>query len=236
MPAGLVPDALNTTLDLPFNVRSGLISVTQGERLIGKLGLPPADLTPLVIPLAGVEVVDNVATVTLTLAAVPDEGYCLDRLNPINLINGSITFGGAEAAPTTVADFLPSILRKLTIGVPANPSMAESDAAVQLVAGLVKRYGSQAPEVALIPLADGATSIPTPSVPLERQIVIKEGPDESVSLEGAGVPQLLIAGPPDRLTNDTRLLSDGALNLAVSARVVPEKLSSGRRTQPIAAW
>ena len=70
------------------------------------MGLPPADLTPLVIPLAGVEVVDNVATVTLTLASVPDDGYCLDRLNPINLINGSISFAGAEAVPTTVADFL----------------------------------------------------------------------------------------------------------------------------------
>jgi hypothetical protein len=233
VPVGLVPDALNVTLDLPFNVRSGLISVTQGDRLIGKLGLPTADLTPLVIPLAGVEVVDNVATVTLTLASVPDEGYCLDRLNPINLINGSVSFAGAEAAPATVADFLPPILRKLTIAVPANPSIAESDAAVQLVAGLVKRYGNQGPEVVIVPLADGVTAIPTPSAPLERQIVIKEGPDESISLEGAGVPQLLITAPADRLTNDTRLLSDGALNLAVSARVVPEKLASGRRTQPL---
>lgn len=233
VPLGLVPDTLNATLDLPFNVRSGVISVTQGDRLIGKLGLPPVDLTPLIIPLAGVEVIDNVATVNLTLASVPDEGYCLDRLNPINLINGSVSFVGAEAAPATVADFLPPILRKLTVGVPGNPSMAESDAAVQLVAGLVKRYGNQAPEVSLIPLADGATSIPTPSLPLERQVVIKEGSDESISLEGAGVPQLLITAPADKLTNDTRLLSDGALNLAVAARVVPDKLGSGRRAQPL---
>lgn len=233
VPAGLVPEALNVTLDLPFNVRSGVISVTQGDRLIGKLGLPPADLTPLVIPLAGVDVVDKVATVTLTLASVPEDGYCLDRLNPINFINGSVSFVGAEAAPATVADFLPPILRKLTIAVPANPSLAESDAAVQLVAGLVKRYGNQAPEVLIVPLADGATSIPTPSVPLERQIVLKEGPDESLALEGAGVPQLLISAPADKLTDDARLLSDGALSMAVSARVVPEQLGSGRRPQPL---
>jgi hypothetical protein len=233
VPVGLIPDALDATLDLPFNVRSGVISVTQGDRLISKLALPTADLSAVVIPLAGVDVVDNVANVTLTLASVPDEGYCLDRLNPINLINGSVSFVGSEAAPATVADFLPALLRKLTIAVPANPSMAESDAAVQLVAGLVKRYGNQGPEVVIDPLADGATSIPTPSTPLERQIVIKEGPDESISLEGAGVPQLLITAPADRLTNDARLLSDGALNLAVSARVVPEKLGSGRRTQPL---
>lgn len=235
VPLGLAPGTLNATLDVPFGVRSGLVSVTQGDRLVGKVGLPPTDLAPLVIPLAGAAVVDNVVTVTLTLAAVPDEGYCLDRLNPINFINGSVTFTGAEAVPATVADFLPPILRKLTIGVPGSPSMAESDAAVQLAAGLVKRYGNHAPDVQVVPLPDGATSIPTPSLPLERQIVIKEGSDESISLAGAGagVPQLVISAPADRLTNDTRLLSDGALNLAVSPRVVPQKLSSGRRTQPI---
>ncbi len=233
VPPGLAPDTLNATLNLPFAVRSGLISVTQGERLIGKLGLPTADLSPVVIPLAGAEVVDNVVTVTLTLASVPDDGYCLDRLNPVNLINGSITFTGSEAVPATVADFLPPLLRKLTIGIPGNPSMSESDAAVQLAAGLVKKYGNQAPEVQVVSLPDGATAVPIPSLPLERQIVVKEGSDESISLNGAGIPQLLITGPADRLTNDTRLLTDGALNLAVSARVVPEKLSSGRRPQPI---
>ncbi|AKK26268.1 hypothetical protein AB431_05685 [Mycobacterium sp. EPa45] len=233
VPPGLAPVALNATLDLPFAVRSGLISVTQGDRLIGKLGLPTADLSPVVIPLAGAEVVDNVATVTLTLASVPDDGYCLDRLNPVDLIDGSVTFTGTEAVPATVADFLPPLLRKVTIGLPANPSMAESDAAVQLAAGLVKKYGNQAPDVQVVPLADGATAVPTPSAPLERQIVVKEGSDESISLEGAGIPQLLITGPAGNLTNDTRLLSDGALNLAVSPRVVPEKLSSGRRPEPI---
>jgi hypothetical protein len=233
VPPGLAPAALNATLDLPFAVRSGLISVTQGDRLIGKLGLPTADLSPVVIPLAGAEVIDNVATVNLTLASVPDDGYCLDRLNPVNLIDGSVTFTGAEAIPATVADFLPPLLRKLTIGLPANPSMAESDAAVQLAAGLVKKYGNQAPDVQVVPLADGATAVPIPSAPLERQIVVKEGSDESISLEGGGVPQLLITGPADKLTNDARLLGDGALNLAVSPRVVPEKLSSGRRPQTI---
>ncbi|WP_396926012.1 hypothetical protein [Mycolicibacterium sp.] len=234
VPPGLAPEALNATLDLPFAVRSGLISVTQGDKLIGKLPLPTADLSPVVIPLAGAQVVDNVATVTLTLASVPDDGYCLDRLNPVDLIDGSVAFSGAEAVPATVADFLPPLLRRLTIGVPANPSMAESDAAVQLATSLTKKYGNQAPDVQIVPLPDGATAVPTPSLPLERQIVVKEGSDESISLEGAGgVPQLLITGPASNLTNDTRLLSDGGLNLAVSPRVVPEKLSSGRRPQTI---
>ena len=41
---GLAPVALNATLDLPFNLRSGVISVTQDTQLISKVGLPLADL------------------------------------------------------------------------------------------------------------------------------------------------------------------------------------------------
>ncbi|TGD85406.1 hypothetical protein BayCH28_20435 [Mycolicibacterium sp. CH28] len=229
VPAGLTPTALNVTLDLPFNIRSGQVTASQGDVLVSKQGLPVVDLAPLVIPLSGVRVVGDVATVTLTLAARPDDGYCLDRLNPINLINGSVTFAGAEIPPTTVADFLPPLLRKLTIGVPASPSRAESDAAVQLAAALVKRYGSQLNDIAVVSLPDGATGIPLPGAPLERQVVIKEGPDEAVALSGTvGVPQLVISGPANKLTNETRLLTDGALNLAAAPRVVPDNLGSAR--------
>lgn len=232
VPAGLVPATLNLTLNLPFNIRSGLLTVTQGDRVVGKQGLPLADLVPVIVPLTGVQVADNTVTLTLTLTSSPEDGYCLDRFNPIELTDGSITFAGVETAPTTVADFLPPALRALTIAVPANPTQSESDAAVQLAAAMVKRYGTQAPAVSVIALPDGATTVPQPAAPLERQIVIKEGPDEAISLLGtAGVPQLLISGPADKLTNETRLLSDGALNLAVSPRVVPEKLSSGPRPQ-----
>lgn len=227
VPAGLIPLTLNATLDLPFNVRSGIVTVTQDDRLISKLGLPPTDLAPLAIPLDGVEVVDDSVTVTLTLTAVAEDGFCLDQSNPVDLINGSITYAGTEAAPTTIADFLPPILRTLTIAVPSAPSQAESDAAVQLATSLVARYRGQAPRVVLVPLADGATTVESPSLPMERQIVIKEGPDEGLSLMGAtGVPELLISGPPNKLTNQTRLLTDGSLSMAVSTKAVAGELHS----------
>ena len=227
VPAGLVPAALQSTLDLPFNIRSGLLTVTQDDRLISKLGLPLTDLAPLVISLNGVQVVDNSVTVTLTLTALPDDGLCLDQLNPVQFIDGSISYTGTEVAPRTVADFLPPILHKLTIAVPSTPSQAESDTAVQVAASLVARYRSQAPQVVIVPLAEGVTTLDGPALPMERQIIIKEGPDQGISLIGTtGGPQLLISGPADRLTNQTRLLTDGALNMAVSTKVVAGELHS----------
>ncbi|MCH9734649.1 MAG: hypothetical protein K0U78_08870, partial [Actinomycetia bacterium] len=56
VPEGLIPISLNTTVDLPFNMRSGTLTVTQEDRLISKVGLPLTDLAPLVIPLEGVEI------------------------------------------------------------------------------------------------------------------------------------------------------------------------------------
>ncbi len=227
VPEGLIPISLNTTVDLPFNMRSGTLTVTQEDRLISKVGLPLTDLAPLVIPLEGVEIVNESVSVGLKLSALPDDGYCLDHLNPIRLFNGSITFVGEQVAPTTVADFLPPILRALTIAVPDTPSEAESDAAVQLAAALQRRYRGQDPRIVLVPLADGATTLEGSAPPMERRIIIKEGIAEGLSLTGgAGVPDLLISGPADKLADHGRLLAEGSLNMAVSTTVIPENLRS----------
>ncbi len=228
VPSGLAPVALNATLDLPFSFRSGLISVTQGDRLISKQGLPLADLAPVVIPLPGVQVVDNTVNLTLTLAAAPDDGYCLDERNSVDLIDGSVTFAGSDIPPATVADFLPSVLRKLTIAVPSNPSPAESDAAVQLASNLVAWYRlrGQATQVIMAPLAGDQATIDAPVVPMERQIIVKEGPEDGLSLVGS---KLRVSGPANKLANSARLLTSGALSLAVSTNVVTGDLRSDQR-------
>ena len=227
VPDGLLPAAINVTVNLPFNIRTGILTATQDDRLISKVGLPLTDGTPLVIPLAGVQVADGSVAVSLSLTTVPEEGFCLDWLHPVEFIDGSVSYTGIEVPPTTIADFLPPILRKLTIAVPSQPSQAESDAAVQLATAVVARYRSQNPDVVLVPLAAGATTVDGPSLPLERQIIVKEGPDEGLSIEPAGgVPELLISGRPDKLTNQTRLLTDGSLSMAVSAKAVASELHS----------
>lgn len=225
VPDGLVPASLNVTVNFPFAIRSGTLSVVQGERVIAKLGLPVVDQAPLVIPLPGVEIVDNAVSLTMKLSAVPDDSYCLDWYNPVEFINSTVTFTGTEVPPATIADFLPAILRKVTIGIPANPSQAESDTAVQLATSLTSRYRRQAPQVSIVPLADGATAIDAPSAPLERQIVVKEGPDAGLSLVNSpGVPELLVTGTADNIGDQARFLTDGSIKLAVSDRAVAGNL------------
>ncbi|MCV7150496.1 hypothetical protein H7I57_04195 [Mycobacterium pyrenivorans] len=227
VPPGLEPVALNAITQLPVNVRSATITVMQGERTIARVDAPPGDRAPVVIPLAGAAIVDNAVSLTLRTYILPVDGYCLDPTNPLRLSDGSVTFAGVEQVPVTVADFLPPVLRQLTVFVDAQPSQAESDAAVRLVTAVAAHYGTQYPDIAVAPLAEGQAAPAEPSAPLQRHIVIREAADVGVSLLGSGgVPALLVAGPAEQLGNQSRLLTSDLDRLAIASKAVAGPLAS----------
>lgn len=221
---GLVPAELVATVALPVNALGGTLEVSQGERIISRVPLP-VDQTQIVIPLSGARIVDNAVTVLLRSYLTLPDGYCVfDASNPLRLIGTEVRYTGQELAPTTIADFLPPVLQRLTLAVPPNPSAAESDAAVRLATATIARYGPQRTEVDVIS-SDGATL--RPPVPLERQIMIREGESQGLSLQGPNaVPALLISGTAGELANQARLLSSDLSLLAVQSRAVAGPLST----------
>ncbi|UXA07480.1 hypothetical protein KXD96_04940 [Mycobacterium sp. SMC-2] len=231
VPQGLTPAVLNATVQPPVNLRSGVIIVSQAEREFARVNVPTNDQAPIVIPLAGAEVVNDSVTVTLRAYLVPLDGYCVYPWSPLRLTNATVGYTGVEQPPTTVAHFLPPVLRKLTIFVPRSPSVAESDTTVQLAAATAAHYGQQAPEIAVVPLADGQTAPPTPPRPQERQIVVKEGPDSGLSLQGAtDLPWLVISGPLGSAAEpDMALLFGNLSQLAVASKVVAGTLKFSPR-------
>jgi len=212
---GLVPNELRARVELPVFLRFGTLTVSQDGRQISRVGLPLEGDGDLVIPLKGVQLSGEWVTLNLALTVMPAWDYCWDDYAPVRLTNAAVVFSGAEVPPTTVADFLPAVLRTVTIGIPSGPSMAESSAAVQ-VATAVAQHNGQKPNVVVSRLPDGATAFGAPSAPLERQIIVKEGGNKGLSLQGGGVPSLLISGTGDELVEQARLLSDPSLQLAVS--------------------
>lgn len=227
VPRGLVPIALNATVEMPVNVRSGVIAVMQKDRTITRIPLPVTEQAPIVIPLAGVAVEGNAVTVTLRTYLLPVEGYCLDPTNPLRLTNASVSFGGSETPPSTVADFLPPILRKLTIAIPQRPSLAESDAAVRLATAVTARYGQQPTVVVLTALESPSAGEAKPA-PFERVIVIQQDQEPGVALEPIrdALPRLRISGTDNDLTNQARLLSSDVSRLALSSKAVVGPLKS----------
>lgn len=224
VPPGLVPDALTATVELPLGVRAGVIAVTQRDRTISRIPLPPTDDASIVIPLAGVEINDNAVTVTLRTHLLPAEGSCFESSVPLRLIGGTVSFGGVEAPPATVADFLPPILRKLTIAIPAAPDRAEADAAIRLATSVTAHYGQQPTAVAVVPLGGPLA----PSGPFERQVVIQQGSGAGLALEPVpgALPNLRISGPEGEVVNQSRLLASDISRLALSSKAVVGPLKS----------
>lgn len=218
VPRGLVPQTLTATVEIPVNVRSGTMTVMQRDRTIARVPLPPNDLEPITIPLAGAAIEEDAVTVTLRTYLVPVQGYCLDPTNPLRLTNAALSFGGAEKPPTTVADFLPPVLRKLTILIPPTPDQAESDAAVRLAADVTAHYGQQPTVITVVALG---AALPPP-VPFERRIIIQQSSDTGIALQPVpgAIPNLRISGPDNELTNQTRLLADDISRLALTSKAV----------------
>jgi hypothetical protein len=150
----------------------------------------------------------------------------------LRLSDATVSFTGTEVAPSVVADFLPPVLSSLTLFLRGSPSPAEADAAVRITTAVVAHYGKQPVQVKVAAL-DGDAVPPRPAVPFERQIVIREGADEGVSLRGTGgVPALLIGGPAGDLANQTRLLSSDMSRLALSSKAVAGPLKSVPQLAP----
>jgi hypothetical protein len=220
---GLVPEEMRARIELPVLLRFGTLTVSQNGRQISRVGLPLDSDGDLVIPLGGVQLSGEWLTLDLALTVMPASDYCWDDYAPVRLTDAAVVFSGAEVSPKTVADFLPSVLRKVTIGLPAKPSPAESSAAVQVATAVAQRNG-QKPDVVVVPLPEGATAFRAPSAPLERKIVVKEGAEKGLSLQGGGFPSLLVSGEGAELVDQARLLSDESLKLAVSTTAVPGPL------------
>lgn len=216
VPPGLNPLSLNATLNVPVNLLTGRLAVSQEDRSLGRLNLPVEDAAPVVIPLAGVQAVSGRVSLRLTMSVIMPPGFFLDT--PIGLADSSVTFAGREATPTTVAAFLPTALRRLTVVLPPNPSNAESNAAIQLAAVVAQRYGLRSPEIVVIASNVGAPPPPVPPGGAERTIAIGEGPDAGLSLQTRdGVPALRISGSGDDLANQARLLGDPSLASALGS-------------------
>ena len=148
VPTGLRPATLNATLDLPFPVRPGTLSVLQDERLVTRIVLPTTDLAPVVLPLNAVEVTDNTVTLTLRLSALAEDGYCLDWENALILSNGSVI----TVAPW--AKNAKGILESWLLGQSGGPALAD------VIADGKELSITSGSDVLVYPLDDARVAIP----------------------------------------------------------------------------
>ena len=213
---GMTPASLNVTAQLPVNVRSGTVTVSQDDRVLAQVNVPPVR-GPLVDP----------------------AGRCPGRRQrghrPAAQLPAAVRRVLPGSDQPAAADQRRCHLRRRRAAARHGRRLPAAGAAQAgdlrgperhrrwsptRWSGWPPRWrrttATQNPEIAVAPLADPAGPPPRAAAPLERHIVIAEGPDAGVSLYGPGpMPALLISGPANELTNQTRLITSGVDRLCL---------------------
>lgn len=221
VPPNLTPTELRGVTQYPAFVTGGNIDVLQDDRLISRTPINPTVNSPISLSLRGVRVERNAADIVLR-TYLRTAGSCLfDPDSGLRIQNATVTYGGREAEPNSVAEFLPPVLRKLTIFVPADVRPAEGAAAVSLATAVVANYGAATVEIETGSLPRGVAA-PTEEIePLERQVVINSDLPDGLSLgPGAGWPVLRIGGNEDELATQVDFLTSDLSSIAVSSAAV----------------
>lgn len=222
VPTDLSLSALHATIQLSADVQSGYLEARSGDSVLASIALP-ANGEPITIPLAGAQPRAGVFPLTLAARLYSDDDICSTALIGawLNLNNPVLDYDGSST-PATVADFLPSLLTRLTILVPPDVSAAEATAALRLTAAVTARYATQRTEVELVPLASRDALPATASAnPFERTVVIRAAEADALALQPTdALPLLLITGSDTGLSRQVELfLGSDALALAPEVQV-----------------
>lgn len=234
IPGNLVPVALRGTTESPAFVTGGTIDVVQGDRILSRTPIDPAPNAPIELRLDGIRVDDAAADLRLITRLDVDGTCAILPDNAFRIIDTQLEFGGWEAPPRTVADFLPPILRQLTLYLPDDVQQAEGAAAVSLATAITARYGSAHPPIITAGLPRAAMVPTNAPGPLERQIVISTDAPVGLTVQPGpeGSSYLTVGGPADQLETQTRLLVSDLAGIAVASAAVAGPQPSAPQLAP----
>jgi len=233
---GLTPFEFRAEGLISPDIRDGYLEVRSEERVLTTISLPTED-NKIVIPLEKVTVRKEEMALTFIVRLRSTDDICLTAFTGawFDLQSSTLILSGEAAPPTTVSDFLPSILTKVTVALPEIPTEAEADAALQITATVTQRYAAEKPEIEVVSLENG---LPTTPSPFERVIVIQEGGDDGMLLlpDANDWPYLRLQGSAVALRRQGGLLVNkrAATALAPAVQVLdfsnPDQIASEQIT------
>ncbi|MFC3962147.1 cellulose biosynthesis cyclic di-GMP-binding regulatory protein BcsB [Nocardia jiangsuensis] len=236
VPPGMTPAALRGTLQVAPDAGTGRIDVEVQGRVVGSVEVPPGSATlPVSLPLAGVPVLNGAATVTLhSHLTAMGAGWCAAGGGTLALVDATVDYTGDEAQPGVIADFLPPVLNRLTLYLPATPSADETATALELGTAVVARYANQTVAVELRPLGPGGAIPAEQPGLLERRVVITEADTAGTTLQTAapGGPVLAVTGRGAELRTQARLITSNMAWIAADTDAVAGSLAPAPQLAP----
>jgi hypothetical protein len=225
---GMKTIALTANVVHSLDIQSGYLEVYNNDSLLTQFDLENLPET-LTIPLENAAVRDNQLPLRFVARLRSADDICSTSYTGawLDLTAPALVLEGENSAPTTVADFMPPLLTRLTIVVSSEPTAAEAEAALQLSAAATQRYAGQKPAIT-VTASDELTL--NQASPFERVIVIRESADSAdIALQQGDTPYLLLSGTADDLRRQADFLAvNDTVGIAPEVSVVnitrPEQL------------
>ena len=216
---GLTPSRLQGVIRAPMNIDAGFLEISDGEgRFLTAVDLPPSAtaqaVTPFDIDIAGARVRSSKTDLSFTVRPRDNAGEFCGPLQQVTLSDLATVFTGTESPVTTIANFFPPVLERVTVYTADNPDTAEQQAALTLVTALARVYSPQPMAISVVAQPRGA--VPPPAGQLARAVVVEAGGPGGLSVERAAAPDafLRISGSGDELSAQASLLVNQLQSLA----------------------
>lgn len=223
VPDGLVPRRLNATLTVQNPSDARVILTVAGREVHNA---PARSSEQVTLPLRASDVTaDGVVEVTISelLDSGTEDGCRYVTPTSATLEQITLDATGTESAPDSVGTFFPAYSPAIDVAVSADAGDDVLNAALNAVTALADRYDANT-DVRL------TTAPATAARAGVRQVSFEQGPNPvSTAIEQRdGVPNLVITGSDDALTDAARALGSPALALADDATT--SGLSSTKQT------
>lgn len=218
VPSGFSPARLRGLIHAPVDFSAGFVEITDGAgRVLSTVGLPAVVPEQAVVPFDV-----DISTARITASKVPlsftvrQPPVTPDRCGlgqQVTLSDLSAVFTGVEPAPTSIANFFPPVLQRLTIYAPVDADDAEKQAALSLASAVTRMYRPQPVDVRAVAQPRGATPPPAPQ--FTRAVVIERG-DAGISVVNPDRADvfLRVSGRGNQLSDQVALVSDDLQSLA----------------------
>lgn len=230
VPAGLRATRLQGLIHAPMNVDSGYLEVTDGEgKFLAAVNLPPSvgasAVTPLDVDISGAQTQASAIDVSFTLRALDGADRVCGPTQRLTLSDLATVFTGNQPPVTTIANFFPPVLERVTIYAPTDANATEQQGVLTLVSTLARIYSALKLDIAVVNQPRGA--VPPPTSGLARAVVVETGP-AGLRLENAGTPDayLGVSGDGDELSSQMALLVNSLQPLAQTATARVDKVGS----------
>lgn len=211
VPTGLTASRLRGTIEAPLNINAGFLEVRDGDgKLLTAVDLPPVSAaraeTPLDVDLSTARVRSSSVDLTFTVRPVDNGNQFCGPLQQLTLDDMATVYTGAESPASTIANFFPPVLQRVTIYAPTDADAAEQQATLTLVSTLARQYSPQPVVITVVKQPRGAA--PPPAAQLERAVVVEKGGTAGLSVQNPGNPNafLRVSGNGDELTTQVSLL------------------------------